>query len=232
MHKVIHQIHIQGFNDMDEHLQKYCKMWMEMYGKDWEYKFWSDVEIIPFIAKNYKEYLDIYIDLSPVKKSDLSRLLILHHHGGMYCDTDTIPIKRIDKFLELFDEYDAVHSWESESDMSWKKHIMKEFTKFEDSPMKHKKIIGSAWMYSKPNCQIYIDFVNEACKRLDKPVLEQFSTWFLTRWVAENDIESKGLKMLHYSYCLSVLPTENSYLIHLYNFSWKENENDKPWDVY
>ena len=54
-----------------------------------------------------------------IKKSDLSRLLILHHHGGMYCDTDTIPIKRIDKFLELFDEYDAIHSWESESDMSF-----------------------------------------------------------------------------------------------------------------
>ena len=77
-----------------------------------------------------------------MKKSDLSRLLILHHHGGMYCDTDTIPIKRMDKFLELFDEYDSFTHGNLKV-ICHGRNIMKEFTEFEDSPMKHKKIIGS-----------------------------------------------------------------------------------------
>ena len=90
--------------------------------------------------KNYKEYLDIYMDFPRLEKSDLSRLLILHHHGGMYCDTDTIPIKRMDKFLELFDEYDGIpHGNLKVICHGRKKKGMWEFTEFEDSPMKHKK---------------------------------------------------------------------------------------------
>ena len=232
MVKTIHQIYIQGFDYMDDHLQKYCRMWMEMYNGDWEYKFWSDKELIPFISEWYPEYFDIYKGLTPVKKSDLARLLLLHHYGGMYCDTDTIPIKRIDKFIELLDGYQAIHSYESENDLSWKKNLIKDFGSFEESPMEHTKVIGNAWMYSKPNYDVYIDFIEAAKLRSDKPVLEQYSTWFLTRWVAENNIDTKGMKILDYTYCQSVVPTSDSYLIHLYDFGWKENDGDKPWEVY
>ena len=71
MIKIIHQIYIQGYEAMNEHLQKYCMMWMRMYGKDWEYKFWSDEELLPFVKENYPDLYDIYKNLVPVKKSDL-----------------------------------------------------------------------------------------------------------------------------------------------------------------
>ena len=68
MIKIIHQIYIQGYEAMNEHLQKYCMMWMRMYGKDWEYKFWSDEELLPFVKENYPDLYDIYKNLVPVKK--------------------------------------------------------------------------------------------------------------------------------------------------------------------
>ena len=145
MIKIIHQIYIQGYEAMNEHLQKYCMMWMRMYGKDWEYKFWSDEELLPFVKENYPDLYDIYKNLVPVKKSDLSRLLILHHYGGMYVDCDTIPIKRIDSLIEKYDNFGAIHCWETESDESWKKDIKQDFLKFNFplNPTTENKIIGS-----------------------------------------------------------------------------------------
>ena len=61
MIKIIHQIYIQGY-EMNEHLQKYCMMWMRMYGKDWEYKFWSDEECT-ICKENYPDLYDIYKNL-------------------------------------------------------------------------------------------------------------------------------------------------------------------------
>ena len=95
MIKIIHQIYIQGYELMNEHLQKYCMMWMRMYGKDWNTSF-GVMKNPPFVKENYPDLYDIYKIFTKVKKSDLSRLLILHHYGGMYVDCDTIPIKRID----------------------------------------------------------------------------------------------------------------------------------------
>ena len=51
----------------------------------------------------------------------------------MYCDTDTIPIKRMDKFFELF-LYDPPLHGNLKVICRVVIHIMKEFTEFEDSP--------------------------------------------------------------------------------------------------
>ena len=64
MIKIIHQIYIQGYEALNEHLQKYCMMWMRMYGKDWEYKFWSDEEFRkPFVKRIIFDLYDIYKNL-------------------------------------------------------------------------------------------------------------------------------------------------------------------------
>ena len=232
MIKIIHQIYIQGYEAMNEHLQKYCMMWMRMYGKDWEYKFWSDEELLPFVKENYPDLYDIYKNLVPVKKSDLSRLLILHHYGGMYVDCDTIPIKRIDSLIEKYDNFGAINCWETESDESWKKDIKQDFLKFNFplNPTTENKIIGSAWLYTKPKQDFLIDFINDAKHREDQPVLLHFSTWYYTIWLLENQIDKKDMKILEPDYCLSVVPTDKSYCIHLYDFGWRDNTK-KPWEV-
>ncbi len=234
MIKIIHQVYIQGYNAMPDYLQKYCMMWMRMYKYDnsWDYKFWSDKEIKPFIKEHYPDLYDIYIDLMPIKKSDLSRLLILHHYGGLYVDTDTIPIKRIDPLLEKYEAYDAVHSWETESDETWKVGLKEDFLQYNFPlvPMPDTKIIGSAFLYSKPNVDFLIDFVNDAKHRTDQPVLQHYSTWYYTVWLIKNEVET-NIKLLEPDYCLSFVPTEKSYMIHLYDFGWKDETSDKPWVV-
>jgi hypothetical protein len=234
MIKIIHQIWIQGYDKMNEHLQKYCMMWMRMYGEDWEYKFWSDDELLPFVEENYPDLYDTYSNLVPVKKSDMGRLLLLHHYGGIYADCDTIPIKRMDSLLEKYDNYDAVHCWETESDESWKKNIKQDFLKFNFplNPHTDKKIIGSAWLYTKPNQKFILDFVNDAKHRDDQPVLQHFSTWYYTVWLIKKGLLEKNMKVLDADYCLSVVPTEKSYSIHLYDFSWRDGNSKKPWEIY
>ena len=39
------------------------------------------------------------------------------------------PIKRIDSLIEKYDDFNAIHCWETESDESWKK-ISNRFFKF------------------------------------------------------------------------------------------------------
>ena len=64
--------------------------------------------------------------------------------------------------------------------------------------------------------------------REDQPVLLHFSTWYYTIWLLENQIDKKDMKILRKSgYCLSVVPTDKSYCIHLYDFGWRDNTKEK-----
>ena len=75
-----------------------------------------------------------------------------------------------------------------------------------------------------------IEFINDAKHREDQPVLLHFSTWYYTIWLLENQIDKKDMKILEPDYRLSVVPTDKSYCIHLYDFGWRDNTK-KPWEV-
>jgi mannosyltransferase OCH1-like enzyme len=67
----------------------------------WEYKLWSDHDIIVWLRKNklWKE-LDMFRSLyvGPAK-ADLFRMLLLYHEGGFYMDVDNFLTRPIDEFL-------------------------------------------------------------------------------------------------------------------------------------
>jgi mannosyltransferase OCH1-like enzyme len=68
---------------------------------DWEYKLWSDDDIIDWLGdKGLNEELDIFksIAVGPAK-ADLFRMLILYHEGGFYMDLDNILALPIDDWL-------------------------------------------------------------------------------------------------------------------------------------
>ena len=43
--------------------------------------------------------------------------------------------------------------------------------------------------------------------------------------VDKNEVET-NIKLLEPDYCLSFVPTEKSYMIHLYDFGWKDETSD------
>jgi hypothetical protein len=288
MIKIIHQIYIQGFNSMPDNYKQYSELWRE-YHLDWEYMFWDDENLSLFISKEYPIFYDMFISLSWIKKSDFARLLLLHHFGGMYCDTDTVPVKNIEPLLIMFDydKYDSLFSWETEDwgGVSWKtdpimrnahkywreiwesvklnvsndniedikQQILRQIgdEQFERALSKISSfdedgnaldsngdivgfgIIGSAWFYSNnPKSNIFMEFINDAKDRVDVPVLEHFSTWYLTKWYLKNNKKYK-INTVDWEYVLSSTVNPKSYLIHLYDFNWRsDNESLKPWQVY
>lgn len=90
---IIHQIFIDcgvGYKDIPSN-----PIWLNAINENikngWETKIWYEKEIDELIDKHYKQY-KVFMTIFPNKfwKIDFVRALILHHHGGIYMDLDTV----------------------------------------------------------------------------------------------------------------------------------------------
>lgn len=58
---------------------------------EWEYRFWTDDDLDRLVQQHYPRFYTAWLGLSEnIKRVDVARLLILHQHGGLYCDLDVI----------------------------------------------------------------------------------------------------------------------------------------------
>lgn len=72
---------------------------------DYEYKYFTDEDIIHFIQMHYPQYYRTYMNL-PIKiqKIDFFRYIAVYHYGGFYMDLDMNAIQSFDDLLS----YDCV----------------------------------------------------------------------------------------------------------------------------
>ncbi|WP_400087345.1 glycosyltransferase [Yoonia sp. R78084] len=84
--KIIHQT-------WRDHNLPVPKAWPESWQRhnpDWEYRLWTDDDLLAFVRQCYPELEALYLSYpKPVQRADMARYLILHHHGGVYADIDT-----------------------------------------------------------------------------------------------------------------------------------------------
>lgn len=84
--KIIHQT-------WRDHNLPVPKAWPESWKRhnpDWEYRLWTDDDLLALVQTNYPELESLYLSYpKPVQRADMARYLILHHHGGVYADIDT-----------------------------------------------------------------------------------------------------------------------------------------------
>jgi mannosyltransferase OCH1-like enzyme len=95
--KIIHQIWLGG--PLPEKQRVYCDAIKKALPKNWEYKLWldNDIKDIPFFHN-----LEAFNSTPNYgQKSDLLRLEILYHIGGVYLDTDVVITKSFDELLDL-----------------------------------------------------------------------------------------------------------------------------------
>jgi alpha 1,6-mannosyltransferase len=91
--KIIHQQYSR-FENMDEKTKQNTDTFK--YSSGYLYLFWSDEELLLFVASFYPQYYELYKSLPfPVLRSDLARYLLLETFGGIYSDVDTILLKPI-----------------------------------------------------------------------------------------------------------------------------------------
>ena len=68
---------------------------------DYEYLFFTDVDIENFLKENYPEYYHTYLNL-PIKiqRIDFFRYIAIYHYGGFYMDLDMLCLKSFDNLLK------------------------------------------------------------------------------------------------------------------------------------
>lgn len=97
--KKIHQIWV-GSKPVPKLILQFAEKFKEL-NPDWEYKLWRDKDIDNFKLKNKQAY-DKASNCG--SKSDIARYNILYKEGGIYFDTDFLPLKALDDliYLEFF----------------------------------------------------------------------------------------------------------------------------------
>lgn len=91
-------------NDVPPECVSYIKSWKH-HNPGWEYRFWTDSDILELITKHYGWFLETYNNYDyNIQRSDTARHIILHHHGGLYCDIDIECNRSIDDLVSTSPE--------------------------------------------------------------------------------------------------------------------------------
>lgn len=99
--KIIHQIWIQGINDMPENLKEEMQICQQV-NHDFRHRLWSEKDILPLLRDVNPLYEDMYLSYERyAQKADLARYVILYIYGGIYLDADMVCHKSLRDFTHL-----------------------------------------------------------------------------------------------------------------------------------
>lgn len=106
MNRIIHQMW------KDDTIPDTCKPYMDSWKKhhpNWEFRFWTDEDISRLVTDHYSWFIDTYNEYQyNICRSDAARHIILHRHGGLYCDIDIECYRPVDDLIGdrcvVFDE--------------------------------------------------------------------------------------------------------------------------------
>jgi mannosyltransferase OCH1-like enzyme len=82
---------------------KYIKdiLSLKKYNPDFEFKFFTDKDIVNFLSKNYPEYYTIYKKLPlKIQKIDYFRYVAIYHFGGFYFDLDILGLQPLNDLCD------------------------------------------------------------------------------------------------------------------------------------
>jgi len=110
--KIIHQVWINDSwkdpslkRDVPEAWKKSQQEWQRLH-PDWTYILWTDDLVLPYLEKNYPEYVDFYKNYEYlIQRADMIRYFILYDFGGVYCDLDLYPVENIEKYFTCMNDY-------------------------------------------------------------------------------------------------------------------------------
>lgn len=110
--KIIHQIWIQGWENMPIKLKSYSQRCQNI-NNDFKYIFWDDKSILRHLNDFFGKYYVLLYNGYNVyaQKADFARYAILSVYGGIYLDTDMVCRKNLEPFLNcnLFFTTDAFY---------------------------------------------------------------------------------------------------------------------------
>jgi len=73
--------------------------------KGYEFKFWTDDDILELIKKHYQEFYNIYrLTKTGVQRGDISRIILIYHFGGIYIDLDVLILRDFDELIDMYSD--------------------------------------------------------------------------------------------------------------------------------
>jgi hypothetical protein len=110
--KIIWQTHEWEYQDLPEVFKKTSYTWRNL-NPEWEYRYFSGKDREYFISEHYPLLLETYLEPTPfepikVRQADIWRYCIVHKHGGVYADMDSVCIKSLDHMLEKYNNEDLL----------------------------------------------------------------------------------------------------------------------------
>ncbi|MGR3713914.1 MAG: glycosyltransferase family 32 protein [Shimia sp.] len=88
---------------MDRPMRRWVLSWQKQ-NPDWHVSFNDDYDCLALIRDVFPHYLETYLTLNPVEKSDFWRILVVLHLGGLYTDADTTCRKPLSDWIDPSDE--------------------------------------------------------------------------------------------------------------------------------
>lgn len=96
--QIIHQTWKTHDIPRDIYPERWTESW-KLHHPEWDYRFWTDADLVRFTAENYPEFNYLIREARGVVKADVGRLLLLYHFGGLYADMDYLCLKPMDELI-------------------------------------------------------------------------------------------------------------------------------------
>lgn len=225
--KIIHQIWLQGEDQIPEYFIKYSDIWKNLH-PDYKYMFWDAVSIEELILKEYPEYINYWLNNQEhLHRSDYGRIFILHKYGGIYTDFDSYPLKSING---LFDETEFDYTKGNNFSMLSSQKNINEYniilpTRESISTKFNLPSINNSTIISKSNCDIWIDFL-KICPNFKNEIKSTnlYSLFSYFYYIMNNREILNKVMIIPFTYLNSQFVNKefNQYIIHRYtNFRRK-----------
>lgn len=190
--------------------------------KGYQHFIYTDQDMDLFVRQNYSGLFETYIALPLIQKTDLLRLLLVYHFGGLYSDLDTFCKVSLDTLFLEFPDAEIIVGLEADTD---------EETKETFELARTKQICNWTFAARKGNSVLkaVIDAViNNIKNNPDLPTLDKTGPGILTD-VILNTKNTDGVKILPVHYFCAGVPYESQellkdgYILHKFWGSWKKN---------
>ncbi len=74
---------------------------IRIHGKNWNFLFFTDEDIIQFVKTKFPEYLDTFKNLKhKIQQIDFFRYLAVYYYGGLYLDLDMLIEQNLDSLMD------------------------------------------------------------------------------------------------------------------------------------
>lgn len=201
------------------YLKPFAKTWRKQ--KGYNYQLHTDLSMEVFVNQNYPSIVPAYNKLAIVEKTDLYRVMLVYHFGGIYSDLDTTCQHNLDSLWNQNPDASLLVGVEANtSDEEKRRHNLSRNYQLCNWTFAAKK--------GHPVLEKVIErIIENISERPDLPTLEKTGPAIFTDVIREN-IDQSGVTILPISYFGSGQKHSGSpakkygFVVHHFLGSWKK----------